>query len=422
MPRNSSGTYTLPAGNPVVTGTTISSTWANTTLSDISSEMTDSLDRSGKGGMLAPLQLADGTAPLPALTFVLDSNTGLCRIGSDNIGLATGGSLRFDVSTTAVNVTLPLVIQNGLVGSPAVTFTSDTNTGFYLIGADDLGFVTGGILRYEIGATGTHTFATPSAGRTLVAGALNGQATVAATGTLSGGTVFILAENLSNTASSIARFTASVAGSSAGSPDYRLNISGSQDWFLRADNAVNDQFALVSNATTVLAVTVNGEIQHLDGTTLLPSVSFISDPDTGFYRDTANQIAIALGGAAAGQIAQGSFTVTYVGGTTAPTGTAEYQRIGNHVILFLPGLSATSNSNSFSFSGLPAIIQCPSGSGEFYIGSVINAGSSAATATAQLTAASGSITFLLNGSATGWNAAGVKALSTSNVVCMYKVR
>ena len=48
MPRNGSGTYTLPAGNPVVTGTTISSTWANTTLSDIGTSLTNSIAKDGQ--------------------------------------------------------------------------------------------------------------------------------------------------------------------------------------------------------------------------------------------------------------------------------------------------------------------------------------------------------------------------------------
>jgi len=43
MSRNGSGTYTLPAGNPVVTGTTISSSWANNTLSDIATALTGSI-------------------------------------------------------------------------------------------------------------------------------------------------------------------------------------------------------------------------------------------------------------------------------------------------------------------------------------------------------------------------------------------
>ena len=48
MSRNGSGTYSLPAGNPVVTGTTISSTWANTTLNDIANALTGSLAADGQ--------------------------------------------------------------------------------------------------------------------------------------------------------------------------------------------------------------------------------------------------------------------------------------------------------------------------------------------------------------------------------------
>lgn len=92
--RNSGGTYSLPAGNPVVTGTTITSTWANTTLSDIKNEITNSLDRQGRGGMLAPLQLTNGTAAAPSLTFTSEPSSGLYRAGA--------GDERFSVLTTDV--------------------------------------------------------------------------------------------------------------------------------------------------------------------------------------------------------------------------------------------------------------------------------------------------------------------------------
>lgn len=49
MPRNGSGTYNLPAGNPVVPGTVISSSgWANPTLSDISAALTQSMSSDGQ--------------------------------------------------------------------------------------------------------------------------------------------------------------------------------------------------------------------------------------------------------------------------------------------------------------------------------------------------------------------------------------
>ena len=48
MSRNGTGTYNLPAGNPVITGTTISTTWANTTLTDIATALTGSLSADGQ--------------------------------------------------------------------------------------------------------------------------------------------------------------------------------------------------------------------------------------------------------------------------------------------------------------------------------------------------------------------------------------
>ena len=57
MARNGSGTYVLPAGNPVVTGTTISSTWANNTLSDIATALTGSIATDGQTTPIANLPM-----------------------------------------------------------------------------------------------------------------------------------------------------------------------------------------------------------------------------------------------------------------------------------------------------------------------------------------------------------------------------
>src|SRR5574343_1134196 len=78
MARNGSGTYSLPAGNPVVTGTTIQSTWANNTLSDIATALTQSLSQDGQ----TPV-----TANLPMGGFKL---TGLAA------GTTAGDSVRYE--------------------------------------------------------------------------------------------------------------------------------------------------------------------------------------------------------------------------------------------------------------------------------------------------------------------------------------
>ena len=57
MSRNGSGVYSLPPSNPVVTGTTISSTWANNTMNDIAAALTDSVAADGQTPMTGNLDL-----------------------------------------------------------------------------------------------------------------------------------------------------------------------------------------------------------------------------------------------------------------------------------------------------------------------------------------------------------------------------
>jgi hypothetical protein len=76
MSRNGSGTYTLPAGNPVVTGTSIASTWANNTMTDLANALTDSVAADGQTTLTGSLKmggnkitgLADGTLVTDATT------------------------------------------------------------------------------------------------------------------------------------------------------------------------------------------------------------------------------------------------------------------------------------------------------------------------------------------------------------------
>lgn len=77
MSRNGSGTYTLPAGNPVVTGTTITSSWANTTLSNVADALTQSVASDGQTPMTGALNMtgnliqniADATASGDAVSL-----------------------------------------------------------------------------------------------------------------------------------------------------------------------------------------------------------------------------------------------------------------------------------------------------------------------------------------------------------------
>ena len=134
MPRNSSGTYSLPAGNPVVSGTLIEASWANSTLSDLASAMTGSLSRAGEGGMTAALRLYDGTVSLPGLAFSNETSTGLYRAGTGDMRLAVTGSQVMQFLTTGVAVTGTLsasgnaTLSGTLAVTGASTFSGQTNT------------------------------------------------------------------------------------------------------------------------------------------------------------------------------------------------------------------------------------------------------------------------------------------------------
>jgi hypothetical protein len=106
MSRDVSGNYTLPVGNPVVTATPITSTWANNTLNDIKDALTDSLSRTGNGGMTAPLAGVNGTALLPAYTFSSEPTLGFYRPAAGV--LASTGPLQLPGNVTQPLQAVPL--------------------------------------------------------------------------------------------------------------------------------------------------------------------------------------------------------------------------------------------------------------------------------------------------------------------------
>ena len=109
MPRDGSGVYVLPSGNPVVTNTVIASTWANSTLSDIAAQLNNVLTRDGLLGPTGPFKLQDGTVNAPGLAFASEPGLGFYRVGAGAIGWATQGAkvIGWDFSTaTATNMGL----------------------------------------------------------------------------------------------------------------------------------------------------------------------------------------------------------------------------------------------------------------------------------------------------------------------------
>ena len=112
----------------------------------------------------------------------------------------------------------------------------------------------------------------------------------------------------------------------------------------------------------------------------------------------------------------GTVTLTQTGGTTAPTVSATWARIGNLAMMQIPAFAAmTSNTASLTFTGLPAAIQ-PARTQIITLPpqAFIDAGAqltAASTVAAELLAASGTITLLKNFSAAWTNTATSKGFN-----------
>jgi len=109
MSRNGTGTYNLPAGNPVVTNTTISSTWANTTLTDLATAMTGSVAADGQTTLTGNLQMNNNKL------------TGLA------VGTTAGDSVEF---TQLAGILVSPTITGNLIVTGNGTFQG---TGFVLV-------------------------------------------------------------------------------------------------------------------------------------------------------------------------------------------------------------------------------------------------------------------------------------------------
>jgi len=110
MPRDTSGTYTKPPGTTAVTGQIISSSAYNNLANDEAAALTDSLSRSGKGGMQADLSM------------------GGKKVINLGAGSANSDALRKDQITALINATIAGVssyagVSSGPANAQTVSIT-----------------------------------------------------------------------------------------------------------------------------------------------------------------------------------------------------------------------------------------------------------------------------------------------------------
>lgn len=163
MSFNGSGTWIAPAGQPVVSGTVISSATFNALVGDIGSTYNNVLPRDGQAPMTATLKIIDGTVTVPGLAFNSESSSGLFRPSTGNIAVTVSGveGMRLnsggrvligtttDDGTTRLQVSGNATVSGTLGVTGAFTSNSFTSSGATITG--------GSINGTPIGATTAST-------------------------------------------------------------------------------------------------------------------------------------------------------------------------------------------------------------------------------------------------------------------------
>ena len=249
MSRNGSGTYTLPAGNPVVTGTTIASTWANNTLSDIASALTDSVAADGQTAMTGNLNLSSNKiVNLATPTLSTDAVT---KAYADAL---VGGAGSFTTLTVTGTTTLATSLTGVLKGTSGVVAVATAGTD-YVAPATATTF------------TALQTFAGTSSNADLKTSNILEVATISATAAT--GTI-----NYDVTTQSVLYYTTNASG------NFTVNFRGSSgtslDTLMSTGESISATF-LVTNGGTAY---YNSALQ-IDGNSVTPKWQGGSAPTTG---------------------------------------------------------------------------------------------------------------------------------------------
>lgn len=250
--------------------------------------------------------LEDGTVSGPVVAWALDPDTGFYRIGANNIGLALGGNkmidfgtgvisfetdVAFDANTTFtsnldassmstsdlttdyIHINTQAELDQGTETDPSLTFLNDNSTGIWSPGTGQVAISTGATKRLAIDSSGI-----TATGYIMQQGA-TGLIITFADGTVTYPSIKFASDVLSG-----------------------LRLVGS------------GELNFVIGSTDVHYITESDETSPLvqlgpSGTNSAPSYSFSTDPNSGIYNPSADQVGFTTGSTLSFNITTAAVTV-----------------------------------------------------------------------------------------------------------------
>lgn len=140
MPFNGSGTFTLASPeSPLVAGTKAKASDLNTIFSDIATGLSNTVTRDQQG------RFNDGTASAPGVSFTNETNLGWFRNGAGRLAASIGGAEKFALTSTTAELNLNLTFAgtgrrilgdfSNATASNRVLIQSSTTNGNTIVGA-----------------------------------------------------------------------------------------------------------------------------------------------------------------------------------------------------------------------------------------------------------------------------------------------
>ncbi len=299
-------------------------------------------------GTPSAVTLTNGTG-LPLTTGV----TGTLPVANGGTGVTTStgtGSVVLSTSPTLTTPTLgvasatSIATAKGLVGSPAYTFTANTNTGMWSPSADAIAFSTAGSERVRVTSTGN-----------LLVG-------------FTGSTNYRMLVSRGGTAGEIAQFTDGVAQSFTINSDASgLSVGNANNGYLAFNSNNTERMRITSGGNVGIGVTAPPQLLALGNTTDqfgagisgAVTTAYFGSPSSGsggirrlaYDRSTGNFDFI--GGSVASPSTQ--MTITSVGnvgiGTTAPGGKLHANAGASQVAVMAGGTVNAPGYPAFGFDG-----------------------------------------------------------------------
>jgi hypothetical protein len=262
----------------------------------------------------AEILAANGAAATPSITFTSDPNTGLYNAAADQIGISCNGANVATIASTGLTlaagadltVAAEILASNGAAATPSITFASDTNTGIYRSGADEVAVACNGAEVARFVTTGLS-----------VTGA------ILVTGDVVTGTEIYVGAGTAGTP----------AYSFGGDPNTGMYNIGADTIGFAAGGA---EVGRISATALQLAAGVDlialAETIHASGTNAAPTITFFGDDNTGIYSPGADQVAVTTGGNQVFAAGNSGVTMAASRDIIIPT-TGTIQNSGNYRIM-----------------------------------------------------------------------------------------